>query len=95
MGHSSDPGDGENHFPNDPDTKKKKKTSNKVHHLDHISSLSHYFEEEKQLNGKRKKKEIQIWICNCSRIQDWMFLERKHILMIVTAGCSLVLSNGM
>lgn len=41
MGHSSDPGDGENHFPGDPDTEKQ---NNKVHHLDRISSLSHYFD---------------------------------------------------
>lgn len=45
MGHCSDPGDGENHFPNDPDTKN---TDNKVHHLDHINSLSHYFEQKKK-----------------------------------------------
>lgn len=47
MGHCSDPGDGENHFPNDPDTKN---TDNKVHHLDHINSLSHYFEQKKKEN---------------------------------------------
>lgn len=31
-----------------PAPKKKKKTDNKVHHLDYISSLSHYFEEGKK-----------------------------------------------
>jgi len=46
MGHSSDPGDGENHFPNDPNTQKK--PDSEVHHLDRISSMSHYFKAQKK-----------------------------------------------
>lgn len=64
-------GDGEIHFPNDPDTKRQ--TTKCVIWTALVVCLI-----ISMANPPRKKR----WICIWSTIQDWRFVESKQILMM-------------